>query len=254
MAPNFMTDFRHRFSRGLAALLPTVLTVALIIWLIETIDRYVGRYVNQWAKTLVQWALRWETERVEQMWGQYHLSVVGFALAIVLVYIVGLFVASFIGRTIWRSVERLLNRLPVIRQVYPSIKQVTDFLILNGNGKARFSRVVAVEYPRKGIWSVGLVTSEGMRCLREAAGENVVTVFVPSSPTPITGYTITVRRNEVIDMPFTIDEALRFSVSAGVILPSRQQGIPNSPGTNLSTAAGDGESSRDEESTEEAGS
>ena len=78
-----MTDFRHRFSRGLAALLPTVLTVALIIWLIETIDRYVGRYVNQWAKTLVQWALRWETERVEQMWGQYHLSVVGFALAIV---------------------------------------------------------------------------------------------------------------------------------------------------------------------------
>ncbi|TFH42409.1 MAG: DUF502 domain-containing protein [Lysobacterales bacterium] len=151
----------------------------------------------------------------------YHLDIIGFALAIVLVYVVGRFVASFLGRTAWHSVERLLVQLPVIKQIYPSIKQVTDFLILSDT-KVQFSRVVAVEYPRKGIYSMGLVTNPGMQSLRRRSDVDLLTVFIPSSPTPITGYTITVRRDEVIDLPFDIDQALRFTVSAGVILPSNE--------------------------------
>ena len=221
MTTNFRTDFRRRFSGGLAAILPTVLTIALVLWLFQTIDRHIGRHINTWAKGLATWLWNLEKGTANEIWGQYHLNVIGFLLAIVLVYIVGLFVASFIGRTVWRSIERLLSRLPLIRQVYPSIKQVTDFLILS-DGKPKFSRVVAVMYPRKGIWSVGLVTSPGMRSLQEKASVELLTIFIPSSPTPVTGYTITVRRDEVIDLPFSIDEALRFTISGGVIVPPNE--------------------------------
>ena len=86
-----------------------------------------------------------------------------------------------------------------------------------------FSRVVAVEYPRKGSWSLALVTAPGMRTLTNALGSDLLTVFIPSSPTPVTGYTLTVRRDEVIDLPITIDEAIKFSVSGGVIMPPSEQ-------------------------------
>jgi uncharacterized membrane protein len=221
----FWADFRHRFSRGLAAILPTVLTISVVIWLFQTIDRYIGKHISAGAKHALRQWFNLEADRVKAIWSDYYLDAVGFVLAIVLVYIVGLFVASFIGKAIWRAAESVLVKIPLVRQIYPSIKQVTDFIILNEN-QARFSRVVAVEYPRKGIWSMGLVTSDGLPRLREVAGVQLLTVFIPSSPTPITGYTIAVRRDEVIDLPYSIDEALRFTISGGVVHPgsrTRQQ-------------------------------
>ncbi len=83
--------------------------------------------------------------------------------------------------------------------------------------------MVAVQYPRKGIWSLGLVTGPGMRTLHQNLGGDLLTVFIPSSPTPVTGYTITVNRRDVIDLPISIDNALRFTVSGGVIMPMNQQ-------------------------------
>jgi len=146
---------------------------------------------------------------------------VGFLVAIAGVYAIGRFVASFLGRGLWRLIEGTFFRLPIVKQVYPYVKQVTDFLL--SERKLEFSRVVAVEYPRKGIWSLGLVTAPGMRTLHGALGGDLLTIFIPSSPTPFTGYTITVRREEVIDLPLSIDNALRFTVSGGVIMPINQQ-------------------------------
>ncbi len=219
MVKTFRSDFRRRFSRGLAAILPTVLTVALISWLVGAINQYVGHPISQGTRWL---AVRiWGESSIALVWETYYLAFAGFLLAIVLVYIVGLFVASYIGRLVWRNIETLLIRLPLIRQIYPSIKQVTDFVILSDK-KVDFSRVVAVEYPRKGVWSLGFVTSEGLETLRTALGGSILTIFVPSSPTPVTGYTVTVRRDEVIDLPLSVDEALRYTISAGVILPTAE--------------------------------
>jgi len=219
VATSFGSDFRRFFSRGLAAILPTVLTIALIVWLIQAIYKYIGQYIGSGTRWLIAAIWKVETKTLTQTWSDYHLDFVSFAIAIVLVYIVGRFVASFLGRTVWRSVESQLIRVPVIKQIYPSIKQVTDFLILNET-EVKFSRVVAVEYPRKGVYSLGLVTNPGMQSLRRISDADLLTVFIPSSPTPITGYTITVRRDEVIDLPLTIEEAFRFTVSGGVVLPS----------------------------------
>ena len=232
MAGEFSKDFRRFFLRGLAAVLPTVLTLGIIIWVLSFINTYIGQYTNRGAQWVVVQSvalfrhepLSWSGpsgawEAVEAIWVDYWLGWIGFVLAFVGVYIFGRFIASYIGRAIWRRVERGIFRLPFIKQVYPPVKQVTDLLF--SDRKIEFSRVVAVSYPRKGLWSLGLVTSLGMKELQGPDNE-MLTVFIPSSPMPVTGYTVTVRRDEVVDLPISIDEALRFTVSGGVVLPINQ--------------------------------
>lgn len=148
---------------------------------------------------------------------KYHFHVVGFLIAIILVYFTGFFLASFLGRASWRAVEGILKKIPVIRAVYSNIKQVTDFLLTDGT--VEFSGVVAVEYPRKGVWSLGLRTGTPMRNVQRRVDGDLATVFIPSSPTPVTGYVIQVPKTDVIDLDMTIDEALRFTISGGVIKP-----------------------------------
>ncbi len=239
LASTFMTDFKRFFFRGLAAVLPTVLTVAIIVWVFKLIDRYMGQYVNIGIAYVVTWIRTYRANPAvfEQAfsenftefwryWSQYFWWV-GFLGAIVFVYVFGRFVASVVGRWIWRFIEGSFFRMPIIKAVYPSVKQVTDFLL--AERKISTSRVVAVEYPRKGIWSLGLATAAGMRQITEQMSAEMLTVFIPSSPTPVTGYTVTVRADEVIELPITLDEALRFTVTGGVIMPlgQRPDGTPD---------------------------
>ena len=269
-----MDDFRRFFLRGVAALLPALLTVAVFLWAYNLIDIYIGRHItsgmlrimsltgppdavnaeldalhygqpiNEWIvygpnaglRATVEYNFirskalespdpdiraRAERLRNQMLWriafAKYKLNLVGFLIAIIVVYFVGFFLASFIGRTTLRIVEKMLTRLPIVRAIYPNIKQVTDFLF--GEQKLEFSGVVAVPYPRQGIWSIGLLTGPPMQALEDRAGEDLLTIFIPSSPTPVTGYTIAVPRREVLDLAISIDEALRYIISAGVIKP-----------------------------------
>jgi uncharacterized membrane protein len=116
----------------------------------------------------------------------------------------------------------MMTRVPIIKQIYPSVKQVVNFIVGDADTKVRFNRVVAVEYPRKGMWSLGLVTGETMRNIQNAAGQPCNTVFIPSSPTPFTGYVITVPTEDTVELNISIDEALRFTVSGGVVVPDSQ--------------------------------
>jgi uncharacterized membrane protein len=151
------------------------------------------------------------------------MDLIGLIIAIVLIYIVGWLVGSFIGRRLYHMGEDLIHRVPLIRSIYPSIKQVTDFFVGSKDESDQFSAVVAVEYPRKGLWSVGLVTGETMVNIQKRAGQPCLTVFIPSSPTPFTGYVITVPRADTLELPITIEEAIKFAVSGGVLIPPNQQ-------------------------------
>jgi uncharacterized membrane protein len=281
LAPDWVTrcgvmdDFRRFFLRGLAALVPTLLTFAILVWVYTFTNDYVGIYITKGMMVLCQsiseapapWVVKegkdpfiygtpideWDewgerltieskaiqnpilhrhdiaeavrkkalASRNGALWEiafrKFRLHLIGFLIAIVLVYFVGFFLASFIGRTSWRAAERLLGRVPVIRAIYPNIKQVTDFLL--SDRKVEYSGVVAVEYPRKGVWSLALSTGSPLKRVQEASSEDLVTVFVPSSPTPVTGYVVQIPRKDVIELNMTIDEALRFTISGGVIKP-----------------------------------
>jgi uncharacterized membrane protein len=133
--------------------------------------------------------------------------------------------------------ERAIRRLPLVRSVYSSVKKVTNFVLVDK--QVQYKRVVAVEYPRKGIWSVGLVTSDSVGEVVAAAREACVTVVLPGSPTPITGYCVMVPTRETYDLNMTIEQALQFYVSCGVAVPKgqhvdRRQSAENAPPTGPS--------------------
>ena len=148
----FGTDFRRFFLRGLAAVLPTLLTIAIIFYVFGFVHDNLGKHINSLAVYIIARAVDKPFDDIWAFWDHY-LWWVGFLLGISAIYIFGRFVASFIGRSIWRLFERAFHRVPVVRQIYPSVKQVTDFLL--SEKKLDFSRVVAVEYPRKGVYSLG---------------------------------------------------------------------------------------------------
>ncbi|MEM1356197.1 MAG: DUF502 domain-containing protein [Planctomycetota bacterium] len=156
--------------------------------------------------------------------GNWHLlDLIGLIVAVILFYFAGVVMSNVIGRSVKDRGERLVDRVPLIRRVYPAVKQITDFFFADGDNAVKFNRVVAVEYPRKGLWSVGLVTGETMRSIQNEAKTECLTVFIPSSPTPFTGYVITVPRDETIDLDINIEDALKFAVSGGVLVPPSQR-------------------------------
>jgi uncharacterized membrane protein len=139
---------------------------------------------------------------------------------LLLLYLVGKFMAVGIGRFFWNLFEQGIHRLPVVRGVYSGVKQVTDFLFKGQ--EFEFTRIVAVEYPRKGIWSLGFVTSESILDIHAAANEPVLAILIPASPLPMTGVTITALKSECIDLNMTVDQALQFIISCGVVIPPQQ--------------------------------
>jgi uncharacterized membrane protein len=142
------------------------------------------------------------------------------AFFVLVLYLLGKFIAAGIGRFAVHQFERIINRLPLIRNVYSSVKQVSDFFFTER--EVEYTKVVAVEYPRKGIWSLGMVTGESMLDIQSAANEPVLSLLIPTSPMPMTGYTITVLKSETIDLNISIDQAFQFIVSCGVVVPPSQ--------------------------------
>lgn len=214
-------NFRSYFLKGMAALLPTILSLWLFAQFFKFIRDNVSRHINQSIVNLISWfSDDYSREFLESFWVNGKGQIVGFVVPLILVCVIGAILASVVGKTIWRSIDRALHRVPLIKKVYPYLKQITDFAL--SDEKPAFKRVVAVEYPRKGLWSVGLVTGSGMKSLMNAGGfcEEFLTVFVPSSPTPFTGYVIMVKKEETISLDISIEEALRFTVSGGVVTPS----------------------------------
>jgi uncharacterized membrane protein len=227
----FGDDFRRFFVRGLATLLPTLITLWLLVWVWNFLWNSVGIYII-WFIERVWWTLGRKHVVEELPAGEIARRVresgweqpLGVLLAILLVYVVGVFVGNLIGRTMWRVLERAVMRLPLVKAIYPAVKQVTDFLLADREARAgqfQGSRVVAVQARSQGIWSIGLVTGSGYRPLNDAVRGDMVTVFIPSSPTSFSGYVVVAHREAIVDLPLTVEEALRMLISGGVIVPDR---------------------------------
>jgi len=219
--------FKSYFLRGLAVLLPTTLTIGIFVWGYTFIQQNISIHINRGLVYVIMYfqKLDWNNPEARDPlmklfvdgWG----SVTGFVVALIVVCVLGAILASVVGRTLWRMIEHFIMNTPVLRRVYPYVKQITDFFLTEEEQKSMFRRVVAVEYPRKGIWSIGFVTGTGLDRVVAVVKREFVTVLIPTSPTPFTGFVITVQRRQTIDLDMTIEEALRFIVSGGVITPER---------------------------------
>lgn len=224
------------FIRGLAVLLPTILTLWILAWCYDKIQTNVGVHLNKGLVRALVWA---QKDRLsEENLAEYREDlnrrfvegwagkIVGLLIAVVVIFLVGALLASVVGRALWRIIEAFIMNTPVMRRVYPYVKQVTNFILPPEEQTQSFSGVVAVEYPRKGIWSLGFVTGKGLRSIADRGATEFLTVMVPTSPTPVTGWVITVPKADTIALDMTVEEALRFIVSAGVVAPDGERPVP----------------------------
>ncbi len=212
---------KRSFWRGLAALLPALLTITIAGLGISFVYKYAGQYVNQAIIYVAALSLGCPAGDVEAWYNAHWFYWVGVVVAIVGVCAAAYLLGTFLGNRIVRIAEAWLMRMPLLRRIYPGAKQVSEFLF--SERAVEFRRVVAIEYPRRGVWSIGFVTGRSFRALCETAGQEFLTVFIPSSPTPVTGYVVAVPRREVVDLPITVDEALQYTISGGVILPPAER-------------------------------
>ncbi|MBT5383058.1 MAG: DUF502 domain-containing protein [Phycisphaerae bacterium] len=178
----------------------------------------------------VQLVFEYQKGVVHGWWSNFWpVRMVGLLVAVIAVYLAGRLVGGWVGRVAYRQLERAITSLPVIKKIYSWIKQIVDFLFSPQEKAIQFRRVVAVEYPKKGIWSVGFQTGNALLALKDHVGEDGITIFIPSSPTPFTGYTITVPIASTIELPLTVEEAIGFTISGGVLRPPSQSTPPSLP-------------------------
>ena len=218
---NLMRGIKRSFWRGLAALLPALLTFIVLAFGISLVQNYLGRYVN-WA--IVQGVAAVSgipLADVQSLYDRYCGWWVGVVVPVVGLCVVAYVVGTFIGGYLIRLVEGWIVRMPVLRKIYPGAKQVSEFFF--GEKGVEFRRVVAIEYPRPGVWAVGFVTGRSFRAIADRAGSELLSVFIPSTPTPITGFVVSVPRTAVVDLPITVDEAFQYLISAGVVMPPAER-------------------------------
>jgi len=148
---------------------------------------------------------------------------VGFVLAVVAVFVVGFFITSFLGTWSWGLMESWVVRIPLVKNIYPGAKQLVSFF-LSGDQARSWQAVVAVEFPRQGLWSIGFLTSENIPEIEARCGEKVRGVYLG---TPAAGQVVLAREAEIVAIDMTVDEALKFLMSGGVIGrdPNREPGV-----------------------------
>jgi uncharacterized membrane protein len=218
------------FLRGLAVLLPTILTIWIFGWAYTFIQENVTVYINRglvWVVVRAQGEGGIPESRLTEILVEGTAgSIIGFFVGLVVVCLVGALLASVVGKAVWLMVESFIMNVPVLKRIYPYVKQVTDFVFTPQEQQKLFSRVVAVEYPRKGMWSIGFVTGSRRIKVAENVEKEFLIIMIPTAPTPVTGYVIMVVKEQTVALDMTVEEAFRFIVSAGVVAPESRRWSP----------------------------
>lgn len=179
---------RRYFVVGLATLAPAVVTIGLIFWLDGLLRAQLG----------------------------LEIPGLGLAATFIVIILVGVLTVHFFGRFLFRTLEVWLTRLPLIRKIYPTVKQFTDFLFGEQSGTMAFRRVVLVQYPRLHSWALAFVTNETDTTIL-GKRQTLLTLLLPNPPSPLSGPVIFVLAEEVIPVKMTVEQALKLIISGGVV-------------------------------------
>jgi len=158
-----------------------------------------------------------EAYRPDSLLG-FHVPGIGVVLSVILVLATGMIVANLLGKRIVAAWESLLARIPVVRNLYAGVKQILEAM-LSTNGES-FRKVLLIEYPRKGVWSFGFKTSDDLGEVQDKTGEHVVSVFIPTTPNPTSGFVLLVPESDVIELDMSVEDGLKMIISMGVVVPS----------------------------------
>lgn len=194
---------RNYFFTGLVIAAPIYITIYLTLWIVELMD---------------QWFLPFVPERYNP---EHYLPVsvpgLGLILAFVLLTLLGAFTANLFGRTLVSFGQNLLHRMPVVRNIYGAVQQIFETVMSQRD--TSFQDVGLIEYPRKGLWAIVFITAETKGEIAMRTGEEMVSVFLPTTPNPTSGFLLYVPRKDIHILNMTVEEAAKLVISAGLVDP-----------------------------------
>lgn len=198
-----MKRLRRYLVAGILVWLPLGVTIVVVRFLIGLMD-----------KTLVLIPRQYHPEE----WLGIGIPGLGVILTIILLLITGVLTANFVGRSFLKGWESLLDRIPVARSIYSAAKNFAE-IVFSDSGNA-FKKVLLVEYPRKGLYTLTFQTANEIEEIQSRTGEDVVACFVPTTPNPTSGFIILVPKKDTIELDMEVDEAVKLVMSLGVVIPT----------------------------------
>jgi uncharacterized membrane protein len=197
-----MAALRRWLLAGLLVLLPLMITVWVLNWIVSTLDQTLQILPAQWQPDFLLGV---------------HIPGFGVLLALVIVMVIGAITSNFLGRRLMFWWDSLLGRIPIVRSIYSSVKKVSDTLF-SEKGNA-FRKALLVQWPRPGVWTIAFLTGTPGGDVARHLVDDYVSVYVPTTPNPTGGYFVMLKRADCIELDMTVDEALTYVISMGVVAP-----------------------------------
>ncbi len=197
-----LSSLRKWMFAGLLVIVPVAITIWLIEWMLSTLD-----------KTLLILPAAWHPDKLLG----FHIPGFGLILAVISLLIVGAAASNFFGKKVVVWGDTVLHRIPVVRSIYSSVKQVSDTLF-SENGNA-FRKAVLIQWPRTDVWTIAFVTGKPNGELLTHLKDDFVSIYVPTTPNPTGGYFVLLKMSDCIELDMSVDEALKYIVSMGVVSP-----------------------------------
>ncbi len=216
-----MAYIRRCFISGLLLWLPIWATLLVIKFLVDLLGNSITMLPRQY--------------QPDALLG-FHIPGIGFLITILVIFFTGMIAANFFGKGIVRLWDALVGRIPLVRSIYNSVKQVSETLLTPGGQS--FRKVLLVQYPHQGFWTVAFQTSESIPAMLSTAlnETDMVSFYVPTTPNPTSGFLMIAPRKDVIELDMSVDQALKYVISLGVVQPEKfkQKQIPKNNNTNAS--------------------
>lgn len=200
----FMANMRRYFISGLLVWLPIWVTILVIKFLVDILSY-----------TVMLLPQRYQPDAVIGI----HIPGIGVVITLLVIFFTGVIVANFIGSRMVAMWDAMIGRIPLVRTVYMGVKQVTETLFTPGGQS--FRKVLLVEFPREGLWSIAFQTGDGTEEVNKILKEtDMVSLFIPTTPNPTSGFLMMLPRKKVIELDMSVEQALKFVISLGVVQPT----------------------------------
>ena len=213
------TRLRNYLLTGLIIVGPVSITIYIALWFIDTVDAWMRPIVpdvQAWLRQVLPEGYLPQTDTVS-------IPGVGLVFSILLLTIIGALAANLFGRTVISYGEMMLNRMPIVRNLYSALKQIFETVLSQSNNS--FQKVGLIEYPRRGIYSIVFISTETKGEIRHRMedGIHMLSVFLPTTPNPTSGYLLFVPQEDVMVLDMTVEEGAKLVISAGLVAPEYHQ-------------------------------
>lgn len=210
-------SLRNAFFAGLVLLAPLGVTIVVVRFLLDNVGAPAGNIFFGFL----------EQEIRDKAWVETSIQITSLMVVLFLITLLGFCSNYLVGKFFVRGAEQFINRVPFVNTVYNTVKQIVE--TFSQQKRAIFQRTVLVEYPRKGAYALGFLTGDARGEVQHLTNQNVLNVFIPTTPNPTSGFLLMIPAEEIVDMEMSIADGMKLIISGGAVVPPYSKGMPSGP-------------------------